>query len=302
MKNKSVCAIDITDTGVFAVKARTAVDGVAIERALEYRLDFMPAQLHAINGGPHIVQILKDVGAQLGCTRAHVGIPSRHFFYQCVSLPIGEHQLSQTRVETHLEDHLRTKTSLPASHLLCEYEIVRASSGQVQIAVSVVPQNIQENYRKLFVNAGLYPISLGSSLRSLVSACGKQSKPMMALYVEPHAIQVKTIHDKHVYDTKRFTKSHISQPLLVQQLIEHMSGQWIDDLNSRGQAFQKVLLVGSPTLVKPVHGHLLAKTSYQVKRAGDIVAPFLSTDQPPHIHREQLDHFAGAISLAVQDL
>lgn len=299
---QSVCAIDITDSGVFAVKTKAAEDGIVVERALEYKLDFMPSQLHAINQGHHVAKILKDIRSQLGCTRAYCGVPSRHFFYQCVVLPLGKKELTRSSVESHLENHLREKMSLPASHLLCEYEVVEATEGQTKIAVSVVPKNIQASYRTLFSGAGIYPVSLGSSLRSLVQVCGSQSEPMMALYVEPHAIQVKTVHGDHVHESSRFARPQIAEPLLVQQLVGHMAEQWMDRPYQQTGTVKTVLLAGSPSLVKPAHERLLRNLPYQTRRAADVVAPYLSDSNPPQIHRDQLDHFAGAISLAVQGL
>ena len=163
--------MSLTDSGVRGVILhKNKNNRIVIDDASEHQLSFSPQYHHAINTSKEVGRGLKRVQHQLKISRAHCGIPSRHYFYRCLTVPKAD-AFDEMSLQAYLQTWLHDHVQLPNTELVCEYEVVEDTIDHWQVAVAVVPQSVLSRYRELFLSAGVHPVSLGTHIDMLHRTC-----------------------------------------------------------------------------------------------------------------------------------
>lgn len=309
-RSRAGVGVSLADSGVRGVVLHNSKDKrIVVDDAYEVSLSFRPGYHQAINSSRHVVDGIKKIQNNLKVTRAHCGIPSRHYFYRCLTIPKKD-VFDQDSLQQFMHTWITNHVHLPVAELTCEYEILEEGLSEWQVAIAVVPQTVLARYRSIFVAGGIRPISLGTHIDSLHQTCSIEADDATNLILE---LEPQSAHFV-VTKNKRPLWNHVVYGPTVEDknvLSDHAKSiydMWHDvdglDWNVyRPGVIRRIVVVGGQAQTEEIARHINQQLAPRTNFVTDMVQQAsLEKDVAHRIHRDDLHRFSAAISLAQEGL
>jgi type IV pilus assembly protein PilM len=128
-----------------------------------------------------MIKTLSGIKEDFGVRAAHISLPEEHSYFLKLRLPKTDKKDIRSSIELQLEEYV----PYPPSELTFDYDVVRKfENGDIELNISVLPNNVIERYVKVMERTGITPISFEIEAASMMRAVIPKDFSKSALIVD----------------------------------------------------------------------------------------------------------------------
>ncbi len=167
--------LDISDRSIKFIELREKGNRPYLSRFGEKEIPEGAIVGGSIQDLSSVSRVFREIKETFGFTYATVSLPEEKAYV--INLSIKGVRLSDLResVELQIEDHV----PFPASHVVFDYDVVRAQNGVIDVVVSVLPKQVVESYLNALTASEIQPlvfeIEAQAATRALIEKGSKET-------------------------------------------------------------------------------------------------------------------------------
>lgn len=150
--------VDISPTAIRFIGLKKTPHGLTLTGFGEQPLPAVIDDVENIHTNEYIIDALKKLQKTHKLSFVEIAVPEEEAYLFTTDVPDGDEAALRSNIEFHLEENV----PLALEDALFEYYVISRNlkANTVQVAVSVIPVSVAENYIKLFTSCGMTPVSL----------------------------------------------------------------------------------------------------------------------------------------------